>query len=63
MDKAALNAALSVTKWSQPPAGTAEDLDVCMVVQKCKTCEAEAAQAAQAAKERVQLQTEPSGVR
>ena len=41
MDRAALNAALSVTQWSQPPAGTSEDLDVCMVLQKCKNCDEE----------------------
>lgn len=39
LDRAALNAALSVTKWAQPPAGTAEDLDVCMVIQKCHNCD------------------------
>lgn len=40
-DAAALHAALSVSQWVQPPAGTAEDLDVCMVIQKCKNCDAE----------------------
>lgn len=37
-DRAALYAAHSVSKWSQPPAGTSEDLDVCLVLQKCKEC-------------------------
>jgi TonB family protein len=41
LDKAALSAGRSVTKWSQPPAGTMDDLDICMVLQKCKACEAE----------------------
>ncbi len=41
MDRAALNAALSVSEWSQPPAGTSEDMDVCMVLQKCKNCDGE----------------------
>ena len=40
LDKAALNAGRSVTKWAQPPAGTMDDLDICMVLQKCKACEA-----------------------
>ncbi|MBX9722734.1 MAG: TonB family protein, partial [Candidatus Obscuribacterales bacterium] len=40
-DAAALHAALSVSQWVQPPAGTSEDLDVCMVIQKCKNCDAE----------------------
>jgi TonB family protein len=39
MDRAALMAALSVTRWIQPPAGTSEDLDVCMVIQKCRNCD------------------------
>ena len=48
MDRAALNAALSVSKWTQPPAGTNEDMDVCMVLQRCKNCEGEQKQAAAA---------------
>lgn len=58
IDKAAITAALSVTNWSQPPAGTSEDMDVCLVLQKCKNCDGELKKA--------QAQTQPgkpSGVR
>lgn len=41
MDRAALNASLSVSQWSQPPAGTSDELDVCMVLKKCTNCDAE----------------------
>ncbi len=38
-DKAALDAALSVTEWVAPPAGTEEDLDISMVIQNCTPCD------------------------
>lgn len=49
LDRAALNAAQSVSNWTQPPAGTSEDLDVCMVLQKCKTCDNELSKKASSA--------------
>lgn len=38
-DKAALDAALAVTDWVAPPAGTEEDLDISMVIQNCTPCD------------------------
>lgn len=38
-DKAALEAALAVTDWVAPPAGTEEDLDISMVIQNCTPCD------------------------
>ena len=38
-DKAALDAALAVTEWVAPPAGTEEDLDISMVIQNCTPCD------------------------
>ncbi|MBX9689705.1 MAG: TonB family protein [Candidatus Obscuribacterales bacterium] len=40
-DRAALNAALTLTRWAQPPEGTDEDVELCIVLKKCESCDEE----------------------